>query len=252
MAKVLVTILHYNSPRFTDVLYRQLKPYEREDYDLLVIDNGSEPGRSSRYAGLVLPENLFFGGGLNLAFELVRKQPEYEALFFLNSDLIVHGFQLVRLLWREMCRHQLTLLSPAVMYPHEFQWYQRQMFNWGSAGTRPVRCMDFQCPLIHRRLIEAVPVLPKELCLGWGLDFLLALACLDRNWQMGVTDLISVIHYGGGTIRDNQHRPELQEFHIKADQQMQDYLPGVGLKERVDQLLQWAMDYQFEPDDPVF
>ena len=40
--KTLAVILHYNTKHFTDRLYRQLKPYENNDYDLIILDNGSE------------------------------------------------------------------------------------------------------------------------------------------------------------------------------------------------------------------
>jgi cellulose biosynthesis protein BcsQ len=66
MTKSLVAILHYNTPSYTDTLYELLKPYEREDYDLIVIDNGSDLGKSSKYATFRLEENVYFGGGLML------------------------------------------------------------------------------------------------------------------------------------------------------------------------------------------
>ena len=49
MTKSLVAILHYNSTHYTDTLYELMKPYERDNYDLVVIDNGSDPNKTSKY-----------------------------------------------------------------------------------------------------------------------------------------------------------------------------------------------------------
>ena len=50
MNKSLVAILHFNSTHYTDTLYEMLKPYEENNnYDLVVIDNGSELGKTSKY-----------------------------------------------------------------------------------------------------------------------------------------------------------------------------------------------------------
>ncbi|PIQ25577.1 hypothetical protein COW36_21275 [bacterium (Candidatus Blackallbacteria) CG17_big_fil_post_rev_8_21_14_2_50_48_46] len=246
--KALVVILHFNSVQYTDVLYRQLKPYEREDYTLLVLDNGSE--QKSVYATIELPQNTYFGGGLNAAFHLM-KNPEYDALLFLNSDLIVHGYYFVRSLLQEMLRHDLTLLSPHILYPQEFQYYWRQMHHWGSGGTRWVRWLDFQAPLIHRRLIEALPRLPYELRFGWGLDLYCALACEARGWKMGVTDLVPAIHFGAGSFQDNQHLPEIREMNLKAEQSELDYFQATGQWEQVHALKQWAWHYAY-PEHSAF
>ena len=40
----LAVILHYNTVECTDALYRQLKPFESDDYELIVLDNGSAAG----------------------------------------------------------------------------------------------------------------------------------------------------------------------------------------------------------------
>ena len=41
MLKTLAVIYNHNLPEMTDKLWEELKPYERDDYDLILIDNGS-------------------------------------------------------------------------------------------------------------------------------------------------------------------------------------------------------------------
>jgi hypothetical protein len=85
--KTLAVILHYNTVECTDALYRQLKPYEDADYELIVLDNGSAPTCLSRYTTHRLARNGYFGGGLNAAIAMVLECPRYDSLLFLNSDL---------------------------------------------------------------------------------------------------------------------------------------------------------------------
>ena len=47
--KTCAIILNCNLPDYTDMLYDSLKPYEREDYELFVLDNGSTPEGTSKY-----------------------------------------------------------------------------------------------------------------------------------------------------------------------------------------------------------
>ena len=47
--KTLAVIYNHNMPEITDSLWESLKPYERDDYDLILIDNGSRDDRKSKY-----------------------------------------------------------------------------------------------------------------------------------------------------------------------------------------------------------
>ncbi len=113
--KTLAVILHYNTPQYTDVLYEMLEPERREgNYDLVVIDNGSDPGKESKYSTYRSNENIFFGGGLNAAMELTLESKDYDSLLFLNSDLIVGG-NFVRALRTELTT--FDVVSPCIIQP---------------------------------------------------------------------------------------------------------------------------------------
>ena len=98
MNKSLVVILHYNTVGYTDALYEMLKPYERDDYDLTVLDNGSEKGKSSKYTELVSDENTGYGGGLDLGLQYFISETKYDSFTLLNSDLIIHGYNFFKTL----------------------------------------------------------------------------------------------------------------------------------------------------------
>jgi GT2 family glycosyltransferase len=196
--KTLAVILHYNTKHFTDRLYRQLKPYENQDYDLVILDNGSEikPDNPS----IRVDQNIFFGGGLNLAFQWVLDNPEYDSLLFLNSDLIIHGKDFVKTLRKEL--NEYKIISPSVIQPEEDQCYWPTMNSWYSKEIRQVPWVDFQCPLIHRDFIEHIKQYDDDLIYGWGNDVYSGYICNQNNWKIGVIDLATVVHLGSATIKE--------------------------------------------------
>ena len=102
MSKTAAFILNHNLPDYTDMLYESLKPYERTDYDLFVIDNGSTPEGKSKHTSFELGENVYFGGGFNAAMQYTLENKEYDSMMFLNNDLTVHPYNFVRSLREEM------------------------------------------------------------------------------------------------------------------------------------------------------
>ena len=113
--KTLAVILHYNTKHYTDRLYRQLKPYENQGYDLFILDNGSQikPDNPS----VRVDQNIFFGGGLNLAFQWVLDNPEYDSLLFLNNDLVIHGDGFIKTLRKYLPEYKI--ISPSIIQPEE-------------------------------------------------------------------------------------------------------------------------------------
>jgi hypothetical protein len=141
-----------------------------------------------------------FGGGLNLAFQWVLDNPEYDSLLFLNSDLIVHGKDFVKTLRKEL--NEYKIISPSVIQPEEDQCYWPTMNSWYSKEIRQVPWVDFQCPLIHRDFIEHIKQYDDDLIYGWGNDVYSGYICNQNNWKIGVIDLATVVHLGSATIKE--------------------------------------------------
>jgi len=218
--KTLAVILHYNTKQFTDRLYRQLKPYENQDYDLVILDNGSEikPDNPS----IRVDQNLMFGGGLNLAFQWILDNPKYDSLLFLNSDLIVHGKDFVKILRKELAKYKI--ISPSIIQPEENQCYWPTMNNWYSKDIRQVPWVDFQCPLIHRDFIEYVKQYDDDLIYGWGNDVYSGYICEQKEWKVGVLDIVTAVHLGSATIKETNSNT----YNILAEQGMYKYFKKIN------------------------
>ena len=88
--KTLAVIYNHNMPEMTDKLWESLEPYKKDDYDLILIDNGSKPEGISQYTTHETGQNTYFGGALNIAFQFFLESGEYDSLLSLNNDLILH------------------------------------------------------------------------------------------------------------------------------------------------------------------
>ena len=87
--KTLAVIYNHNMSKITDSLWESLKPYERDDYDLILIDNGSKPEGKSKYTTHETGQNTYFGGALNIALQFFLELDKYDSLLSLNNDLIL-------------------------------------------------------------------------------------------------------------------------------------------------------------------
>lgn len=222
MGKSLVGILHYNSIQYTDTLYEMLKPYEKNDYDLVVIDNGSSEGKSSKYTTLRLEENVYYGGGLDVTMAYFLDNPQYDSMLLLNSDLIVHGYNFVSALRDELfAEEDLVMASATVMQPTSNQCHWKANHNWNSKTIRYVPWVDFQCVLLKRKFVEEVKAFGSKF--GWVQDHMSGIVCKDKGWKIGVCDWIPVIHLGNGTVKDNQDDPIISQYNQLADREMYEY-----------------------------
>jgi len=214
--KVLASTLNHNLPELTDNLVEQLKRSKFVDYELMVVDNGSkEPlAKSTTH---VSPENTFFGGGVNLILDYFLNETHHDYLYIFNNDLIFHGHGFLDQSLREVVLAKADVYSPSVINMSLDQCAWKQMHCWGTGGTREVKWIDFQCPLLSRRLCEHIKRYPDELVMGWGLDFLTGMICQELGYKTIVSDSNSIGHLNSQTLKLNKINIGLHDFCQRAD-----------------------------------
>lgn len=208
MSKTLVAILQYNTFELTDNLFETLKPFESDIYDLIVVDNGSQKDKVSKYTTHAIEQNCYYGGGVNAILGLFLEDDRYDSVQILNNDLQCHGDGWVGTLKLEMLKGKYDLISPCILEPHSGpQAFWKCMRPWHTKGTRDVPFIDYQAPMFSRRLAEKMFPIPEKLVVGWGLDIMSSMICEDEGWKMGVCDSVPVIHLVSQTLILN---PETQ------------------------------------------
>jgi GT2 family glycosyltransferase len=243
--KTLAVILHYDTPQMTDRLYEQLKPYEGEDYELVILDNGSPESGKSKYGGYRCEQNVYFGGGLNLAMNIILENPQYDSLMFINSDLIVHGYRFVKTLRKQLFDNGYKIVSPAVIQPEKNQCFWPTMHCWNSDTIRDVPWIDFQCPLIHRDLIEEIKQFDEDLIFGWGNDVYSGVVCRDKGWKMGVVDFCVAVHLSNQTVTQHKDDPIIENYNIYAEQGMVKFFKKIDKFNDLMELRHLAVNYKY-------
>jgi len=243
MNKTLVAILHFNSAQYTDTLYEMLKPYEKEDYDLIVIDNGSDLNKTSKYTTHRLETNVYYGGGLDVTLDYFIENSIYDSMILLNSDLIIHGYSFIKSLKNELFSdEQLMAVSGCVLQPEKNQCHWKMVHNWGSKTVRYVPWVDYQCVMIKRELAEKIGSFGSKF--GWVQDAMTGIICKDNNWKIGVCDWLPVIHFGNGSVKDNSNDPIISKYNTLAEQEMVEYFQQKGLWDRFLDIRQKAENYK--------
>lgn len=243
--KTLAVIYNHNLPEMTDKLWEALFPYERDDYELILIDNGSRPENMSKYTTHETGQNCYFGGALNLAMELFDGSGEYDSLLSLNNDLVLQGDNFVRTLRHEMFAGDYKIVSPCVLQvENQCKW--KYMHCWNQDGIRDVKWVDFQAPLIHKDFIDEVKQFPNELIYGWGQDVLSGVICEQKGWKVGVVDRCPLIHHSAKTYKDNKSDLSLHEYCQRAEGGMFNHFQSQGLMDKFNEFRTLSANYKYE------
>lgn len=248
MAKTLAVILNHNRKDYTDRLYRSLKPYESSgNYDLVVFDNGStQANEISEHTTFRSEENTYYGGGLNIIFSVMLENTQYDSLMVFNNDVIVHPYRFISTFRERLFDENYHILSPSVLQPEEGQCFWPQMHNWGSPTTRQVKWVDFMCPMIKRELVEEIREYGLEMIYGWGQDVYSGIVCEQKEWKVGVLDVLTVIHLSAQTYKDAKSDINHSEYSNRATQGMHDFFNRVNLIHKMHEFRSWGMNYKYQ------
>ena len=243
--KTAAFILNHNLPDYTDMLYESLKQYERTDYDLFVIDNGSSKEGKSKHTSLELEENVYFGGGFNAAMQYTLESKEYDSMMFLNNDLTVHPYNFVKALREEMLSGY-DIVSPSFynVEPNK-QCHWKSMHSWSAKDTRPVDYIDFQCPLISRRLLEEVKEISPDLKYGWGICFYFALLAKQKGWKLGMVDRCCLLHHNSLTVKKGVAGIDIPTYCRLAEEGQYKFFQNNNLLQDYTQLRAKAQTYEY-------
>lgn len=243
--KTLACILHYNTTHLTDRVYEILQPHKKDLYDIIVIDNASDIDKISKYTTHQSETNTYFGGGLNLAFQFILDNSEYDSLIFLSSDLIFHGENFISTLKYEMIENNLHVISPCIIQPETNQNYWKTMHCWNSKKTRIIPWCDFQCPMFNREFIENLKQYDDELIYGWGNDVYTGYYCNQHGWKIGICDFVPAIHLSNATVIANKNKPNISNYNQKAELGMINFFKKINKMDILVQYRNLAVNYTY-------
>jgi GT2 family glycosyltransferase len=242
--KTLAVILNYNLPEYTNALYKELIKHKTDNHDILIFDNASSPEGKPEVVHLSTEKNCRFGGAMNLMFEYVLQNEEYDSLLFLSNDLLVNGDNFIDILRKEMFEQDYSILSPAVHQVMLETNMWRQMSNYGTKNVRQVPWVDFMSPLIHRRVIEEIKQFDMSMIHGWGLDIYAGIVCERKQWKIGVVDYISAVHLIAKTAKEGKSDVTFEEYCKFATEGMDYFFIMNNLNEEKNRMMYLAQTYK--------
>lgn len=218
---MLIATLNHNLPQWTDNLINQLRRDAFfEKCELMVVDNGSSE-KIANSTTHKLEENIFFGGGFNVVLDYFLNT-DHDYLYFLNNDLVFHGPSFLSTSLREAIESDAAVYSPTIINASIEQCHWKQMWNWGK-GSRPVKWVDFQAPLLRRDVLELIQQYPHELIYGWGLDFYTGCITEQHGLKTIVSDTNTITHMNSLTFKENKINIGVSEFCQHAEKNMHEY-----------------------------
>ena len=204
LPKTLYIILNHNAGQISTIYYEEMKYYQEQDnFDLLLIDNGSKTSERSMHTTHSFKKNVYFNGAIQWAFKYMLDHPEYEYLVFSNNDIFLHGYRFVENMVTIAEENNFTMIAPAGIEGNAGQNFWPIMHCWYKKEPRVVPWIDFICPFINRRLIEEIQQFPSWWrSPSYGFDDYCSITCNRKGWKIGVSDLMTIFHIGQYTYRE--------------------------------------------------
>ena len=210
--KVAIIVLNYNTAAMTDALAQYLNedlhyPAKR----VYVIDNGSETRPSS--ATHSLNQNLGFTRGMYEGYRLAAQDADFDAYWFLNSDV---GFEygnnvLLDLSEVLFASEAFAQISPQHNSPHKFMELAR-------LEAQSVAYLEPTATLIKGSTIEALGFWDLEMTLGWGVDY-------DYGYRIRQAGLLNILtNRARITHKEHQSITNLSDYRDRAWAEMNSVL----------------------------
>ncbi len=204
--KVAVLVVSRNRPDLVEALAGWLARNATLDYDLFVVEAGTDSDKLTRHTTLHYADTDFRGKCLahNLALEHAREQGRmglpYDYYWVLMNDVVFDevapgGVDAMRQLVETMERTpRLAILSPTCadgQYP-------------GSArrpggGWRPAATCDYLGFMMRAQAVDEVGFLNPEFRYCWGAIHELSYHLHAAGWLIGYSDEVTYRHLGGST-----------------------------------------------------
>ena len=204
LPKTLYIILNHNAGQISTIYYEEMKYYQEQDnFDLLLIDNGSKSSERSIHTTHSFKKNVYFNGAIQWSFKYMLDHPEYEYLVFSNNDIFLHGYRFVENMVTIAEENNFTMIAPAGIEGNAGQNFWPIMHCWYKKEPRVVPWIDFICPFINRRLIEEIQQFPSWWRTpSYGFDDYCSIICNRKGWKIAVSDLMTIFHIGQYTYRE--------------------------------------------------
>ena len=217
MAKIAILIVSHNNPELTNSLCESIISRTKGvEYDLHVIETGSNLAKVSKYMTLWVNEGVRMTRGFNLLkdyadFTAKQKGYEYEAYhLFVNDAKFIDDSDITTILYKQMKENsdcgQINPYQVNLNGPH----YRQNKVN--ASGCRKESFSEIICPMIRKEAWESNPdLLDNIFFYGWGLDYDVPHQLHTSGWRLYVSDDAGIFHQAFTSYREKEKTEEKME-----------------------------------------
>ena len=216
MKSIAIVVLNYNTPEMTEQLATYL--VEKLDYPekhVYVVDNGSTPLLADSLPArpgltlISLRENAGFTRGMQAAYEDISQRAEYDAYWFLNSDVLFdYGDRvladLVDVLFADDAFAQI---APQHNSPHAHM-------NQAASAAQEVAFLEPTATLVKASTIVKLGFWDTDFTLGWGVDFDYGWRVREAGMKNILTDRARIMH------REHSSQTDRADYARRAETEM--------------------------------
>ena len=215
--KIAILVVSHNNPELTDSLCEGIIDRTKSvDYDLHVIETGSNLAKLSKFTTLWVNEGVRMTRGFNLIkqyadFTAKCKGYEYEAYhLFVNDAYFIDTQDMTGILYEQMMANtdcgQINPFQSNIGYP-----YNRQG-KMNLSGARKESYAEIVCPMIRASVWNSIPdLLDNNFFYGWGLDYDIPHRLHTNGWRLYVSDSVGVHHQAFTSYRQKEQTEEKLE-----------------------------------------
>lgn len=218
-------ILSYNNPSMTDRLVENIKENVKKKFDYIVLDNGSDEDKVSKYTTHKIEKNCRMTRGFNEGISIIEKEyPDYDNIWFFTNDCFFVSNDSCPL---ESCENFLERYpSIGIIHPSESRNVEvcyDVYHNESIKGVKIVTEYDIVCPIFTRKAVEAIGgKFNHDLYQGWGLDHETSYLVRKAGMEVAINHLCVIDHNTSSTYDnglDNLH-PNRNSYYNAAMQEM--------------------------------
>lgn len=200
--KPVLGILSYNNPIFTDRLVENIQSsFDASKYNMIVLDNGSDGDKISKYTTHKITTNCRMTCGFNKIIDIANEFYKYDHIWFFTNDCYfvknTNGDILNNMLNKFSTIKNLGILHPCLS-KEVIVCYDVKEKN--KSGVEIVCNYDFVCPMFSKQALDSIGgKFDKNLYLGWGIDYESSFLVRKNNLLVGINHDIVVMHNTSAT-----------------------------------------------------
>ena len=202
MSRVCILVVSHNYPELTDSLCESIiQRTKGVEYDLHVIETGSQINNCSKYATLWVSDGCRMTRGFNLLKSYADSVLKYKTgekydayMLFVNDAKFIDDKDLVSILYNEMASlpdcGQISPYQSNIYAPH------KRLGKMTDSETRKESFSEIICPMISAKAWDACGdnFLDNIFFYGWGLDYDMPYQLHNAGYRTYITDKIGIFH----------------------------------------------------------